>query len=232
MTGHPDDQTYANWRGPLLSAFSTYNLKNTTPVNVAGYVTNFQSLLLSVSIAGAAGYQITASWFTDATQNILVATNTWTVSASQQIQMLTPILGNYVTLALTTTSVPGFNINVGFAPTNIAVPSTKYVNSGNINFITSFNVPANTSSIFPLQYVSEGRMHWYASDLAGSGKIQLRISMLTAAGTEAATIDQVNTLTTQANGDVTLPAQGVGIVFQNTDVVVHAVKFFIAADGR
>lgn len=232
MTGHPDDQTYANWRGPLLGAFATYNLKNTTPVNVAGYVTNFQSLLVSVSLAGAAGYSIAISWWTDATQNILVASNQWTVSASQQIQMLVPTLGNYVTIALTTSSVPGFNINVAFAPTNLAVPSAKYVNSGNINFQSSFSVPAGTSSIFPLQFVSEGRMHWYASDVGSSGKIQLRISMLTASGSEAATIDQVNTLTSQNDGDVTLPAQGVGIVFQNTDVVAHSVKFFIAADGR
>lgn len=233
MTGHPDDQTYANWRGPLLDAFATYHLSAATPVSVAGYVTNFQSILLFVSLAGANGYQLSITYFTDATQNIQTGSGSWTIAVNQSVQMLTPIMGNYALIQLSTTSVAGFNVNLAFTPTNVGVPSTRYPCPSNFSFRMSFSVAAGVTLIAPFSFIAEGPGHYWASDVASSGKLQLRISMLTALGAEAATITQVNTLTSQQDGTFIAPPLGVAVVIQNTDgAVAHSVSFFAAIDGR
>src|SRR5712691_5421853 len=109
MPGYPDDQDYADWRGPLTAA-QQFTVTIATPVTISDNITNFGSLLIRCT-APVGGVSVILQFFTDSTLATQVGSMSWTVSGGALLLSVVPALGNFYTIQLTTSQAGNQIVN-------------------------------------------------------------------------------------------------------------------------
>lgn len=233
MTGHPDDQAYANWRGPLLGAATTAHIDSTHPITVKGYITNFSGIQVAVfGVGNFSGIFLVASFYTDATQSQFTGQKQWQLAPTQNINCVMPGKGNYVVITMSTTDVAGGTVSYAFSPTNLAAPSVKYNGILGLAAGNAVSIPATTVQISIPGFLAEGPAYWFLNDHNGSGKIQGGPCLIDSNGNSGALIAfKVATVQSQG-GSLIAPDFSIGMFIQNTDAVAHPADWYLAVDGR
>jgi hypothetical protein len=231
--GHPDGQNYAIWRGPDFLASASFALSNANPFMAQGLITNFASLCINFAADLPAGATVVVQWFTDSTEAIPVGQVTWLVPNGYELHVIIPAIGSFVTVAITTTSVPAFNCPISVYPTNTSVGVTSYWAVGNFVQRSNVVIPAATTSQFNLPYIAEGNGYVYGIDPGATGHLQLSVRDYDQAGVLQGVIAQINTLAGPITQNFIAPAFAVAVTIQNTDgAVAHNCGFYLAIDGR
>lgn len=231
--GHPDGQNYAIWRGPDFNAAANFPLSNSNPFMAQGLITNFASLALNVAANVPNGITVVVQWFTDATETIPLGSMTWLVPTGYKLNVIVPAMGNFCTVAMTTSNVASVNCPLSVYPTNSSVGVTSYWNTGNFVQKVNQSIPANTTLQFNLPNVAEGSGYCMGIDPGSTGKLQLVVKAIDQSSSIQGIIAQINTLASPIVVNFIAPAMGVALTVLNTDVAnPHACDFYIAIDGR
>lgn len=233
MTGHPDDQSYASWRGPLLGSATAAHIDSTHPITVQGYVTNFASIFLFLSNINPVGLQVQVVFFVDATQAQLCGSTAWTIRQGGGLSCYTPALGNFVVITLSTNDATGGTILYTFAPSNTPCSSARYNSSGAL--VEQFNqsIAANTTSNFSLQTVAEGPASVYFNDLAASTHLSFGVITVSDSGVRTGRILFVAAPATVFNGVLYVPRGPIAVQVVNNDgAAAHSFDASLVVDGR
>lgn len=233
MTGHPDDQTYANWRGPVLGAANNVHIDSTHSITVQGYVTNFSGIQVFLAPTSFNGIFLVASFFVDATLATFTGQKQWQLGKGQDMRCVMPALGNYVQLTLSTTDVAGGQVSYAFTPTNLAAPSTRYNGIVEAQAQTGLSLAANATVLVLATFLAEGPGYVYFNDDLASAKIFCALSFANPDGTEGARIFIKPVGVQQAQQTFYAPDSALLLHLQNTDgAAAHTVDYALIIDGR
>lgn len=233
MAGHPDDQAYASWRGPILGAATAAHIDSTHSITVKGYVTNFSGIQATLFNTGAfSGIFMVATFYTDATLAQFTGQKQWQLSKAQDIDCIMPSKGNYVVITLSTSDAVGGNVSYAFTPTNLAAPATRYNGVQSVVTGNAVSIPASTVvTSFP-GFLAEGPGYWFLNDHNGSGKIQGGPCLIDVNGNPGTFLGfKIATVQAQS-GSLIAPDFAIGMFIQNTDTVAHPADWYLSVDGR
>jgi hypothetical protein len=229
---YPDWQSYANWRGEPLAANPAFALSSANPFSVSAFVTNYQALAVAVGPVGSAGATLTLTYYTDATLDIETFTESWNISSTQAIQMITPILGNYVVAGISTTTAVAHNTAISILPMNTPVPSTRYFAPQNLIQLTGGSLAASSSVIIPLPYIAEGPAWLSFRDRTASGELSVGVWGLNLTGTVNFRLAYYGNPQTEIYQYLIAPAFPLGVEITNSDTVLHTYDYSFNVDGR
>lgn len=233
MPGHPDGQNYAIWRGPDFFASQAVHIDSTHPVNASGQVTNYASLIITLQSLTTPGITVTVTWFTDQTQAIQIAQQNWIVPPGYFLDLITPCMGNFVTVKMVTTDAVGANCSVAVMPTNTTTPVTRYLGQGNHVTAGNLSIAANAVVLFPLVYVSAGKGHLFFQDIAASTKLEFILFYTDIAGVRSSDILRQDAPVGIFQADFNVADLPVGLRVQNTDAAAaHNVGFELIIEDR
>ena len=184
MTGHPDDQAYVQWRGPVFASGNQV-VTIAAPLTVDQYVTNYASLHIFASAVFGNGGIVTVTFFTDSTKTVQVDAFTWNVWSSS-LQVTVPVLGNFAEFTITTRNAGNQSFMVFLAPCNIAVPRPVYPASFNEVNGLAISIGANVTTTYQLPQVVAGTAFVSLRDIAASGKFSVQLRDLDDQGNEVA----------------------------------------------
>jgi hypothetical protein len=231
--GHPDGQNYAIWRGPDFNAQATFMLSAATPFNAQGLITNFASLCINFAANVPLGGRVVVQWFTDATLAIPLGSMVWRVANGQSLNVIVPAVGNFVTVAITTTNVGAVGCPISVYPTNTSVGVTSYWSVGNFVQNPNVSIPASSVLKFQLPYVAEGSGYCMGIDPNATGHLQLKINFADETFTFLGVIGQINTLAGPVAIQFIANPNPIYVSIQNTDgAAAHACTFYCGVDGR
>jgi hypothetical protein len=227
---YPDYQGYPNWRGPDLTAASSFLLSAATPVSAEGYVTNYASITIYVIPSAPPGADVSVTYYTDSTLTVSVGGFAWVLPENTALHCTIPVLGNYAVFSVTTTDATSTSCIVAAIPQSIYVPNVTY--HSDQNYVGAFNssIPSGTTDTFPLPYVQSGRCSIHFQDLSASGKVSVFLWLANAAGARTTRI--YNSNNSAGVIDVSLNVPGVALLLQvdNSDTVAHSVDYFCVVD--
>jgi hypothetical protein len=233
VTGHPDDQAYASWRGPDFAAAGGFPLSNANPFTTQGFITNFASLALFCNISSPGGVQVSVNFYTDDTMAISVGGFSWAVPFGVLLHVIVPGLGNFVKVTITTTDLPVHNANIAVYPTNTPVAVAAYQGAG--DYVQGFNVsvPASATVTALLPYVAGGAGYVFLADRNSTGHLTGRVVTVKADGTSQARLVDWNTLASFQSQEFAAPEQSIRVEVDNTDgAAAHTVNYFCSVGGR
>src|SRR5216683_755926 len=207
MPGHPDGQSYALWRGnALLSAQET--VTNIAPFALDAIVTNFASLMVHVQAAANNGGAVTSQFYDDAAHTKFAGQFSWQLW-NCDLQATIPILGNYLHFTITT------------------------ANAGNQVFtcyIAPFNVGVGAGATFTAQLpdIVAGLVYVSGFPADTSGKLQLEVDDLSAAGSGIAAIIPVQTFTVPFLMSTACGERVLALKIVNTDgAAAHSISYHV-----
>jgi hypothetical protein len=229
---YPDYQGYANWRGPDLDATDHWALTASNPFSQAGYLTNYQSLMVSILPNGNEGGTLTLNWHTDATLAVGVHEDTWNIPSGVELAMMTPILSNYLTATVTTTSAVSGDTRIVIIPNNVAIPSTRYYAPANTLCKNALNCPASSSAFQVLPQISEGPAFLSFFDITSSTHLSAGIYLVNQDGTIGDYLFLIPAPVTAARQQFNAPAEGIAFQVNNGDTAGHTYSFSVTVDGR
>lgn len=164
--GHPDWQTYSNWRGPVL-----YNAGIVVPgggsLTIGTWpVAHFASVYVEL-INQTGGCNVQARYGEAANAIRPSVVHLWNVEGNSQLSALIPALGNFVQLSATSAGVAGYTANGLVIPTNTAVDRVQYPAVGDWVAADTETVNAGATNRHDLGWVMEGE-GWLFVDTLGS----------------------------------------------------------------
>jgi hypothetical protein len=233
VTGHPDDQAYASWRGPDFAASSGFPLSNGNPFQTQGFITNFASFAIFCAPTNPGGATVVVNFYTDDTLTIPVGGFSWAVPNGTLLHNVIPGLGNFVVIHITTTDAAANTMQIAVYPTNTPVGAPSY--SGPANYVQGFNVNVAASSTVTalLPYVAAGKGYIFLADRLSTAHLTGRIVTVRADGTSQARLVDWNTLTPFQSQEFVAPGQALRVEVDNTDgAASHQVNYFCSVDGR
>ncbi len=180
ITGHPDYQSYADWRGTIVTA-QQYTVTIAVPVTVPGNITNFASLLIRCT-APVGGVSVILQFFTDSGMATQVGSMAWTVSGGALLLANVPALGNFFTVQLTTAQAGNQTVNLSILPNNLATSVTKYPKINNAVAGANVSLAAGATFTANLPQLGEGNGYAYFKPLDNTGNLDCRITELNEAG--------------------------------------------------
>lgn len=153
--GHPDNQDYVNWRGPILFS-GALNITTVSSVNIPTYVTNFASMLLRIAQTSGIGMTVTVTYYNDATLGVPAGQYRWILNNATELKVLVPNLGNYAQVAIFT-SQAGTQGGIGYIElNNLIVPAPRYPVTGNVSSGASVAIANGASFTAVMPFLIEG----------------------------------------------------------------------------
>jgi hypothetical protein len=228
---HPDWQDYTNWRGPTFATAFDYPLSLAAPYSESGYVTNYQALVINIAGNPAAGLQVVISYYIDATEAIFMGEQVWNVPTSTALFCMVPVLGNFVTVQVTTTTVAVTDTTIVVTPSNTPCPSIRYNAENNYIAGNTVSIGASSTSIFPLPYVSEGPASIFFRDQSATGKFDVYIILISQTG-GAGNYIYIEGGSNALQFNFIAPRGAIGLRITNTDTAAHNIDYYLAVDGR
>lgn len=155
-TGHPDFQSYTQWRGPILFK-GAYSITSPQSTGSSGFVTNWASLLIRVVLTSGTGVTVTVTYYDDQTLTNKAGTYQWICSfAPVTLSVVVPNLGNWAVVSISTGQA-GANAGTAYvAACNLLVPGPRYQVTPNAASGFSVNIIAGATLSTLLPYVAEG----------------------------------------------------------------------------
>lgn len=232
MAGHPDDQSYANWRGAPIFASASTPVSNAAPIIKSATITNFASLRIRASAAGPNGMTVNVQYFTDVSLATPLGGNTWNVPDTMSLDVIDPALGDFVQVTISTPNVAAFNIALAIIPMNVGNAAPVYPYPINDVSQASVSIAASSTSVFILPFVAAGRGHYEFRDINTSTKLAFFIDQVKQDGTAGIPLVPQQAPVTQVSGDFVIDATPLCVAVTNGDTVAHNAGFFLSVDGR
>jgi hypothetical protein len=233
MTGHPDDQSYASWRGDIIAANSAFSLSLATPFHANAIVTNWQSLTLEVITAQLSGATVTVTYFSDPTFAIITGQLQWQISNTCDLQCIVPVLGNVMALDISTSGVAAGNLSVMCLPANNAVSATRYWQPKNTAHNTAHSIAPLGTFTDDLPHVSEGPGYLYFRDRQNSGKLTMGLFAVNPDNTLGNRLYFDDTPARPFNTTFIGARHPIAIQIANVDAVnTWTFDYWLALDGR
>lgn len=233
ITGHPDYQGYAQWRGDIIVANPAFSLKNTTPFHVEAIVTQWASLTLNVDTALAAGATVTATFWTDATAVVQTAQLQWIINVVSDLEVQIPILGNFITFDVSTTSAVAGNLSITCIPSNIVVSGSRYWVLRNTVHNTALSIAASGTKTDIMPHIAEGPGYMYFRNRENNANVTVGLFLVNADSTLGDRIFFEATTGPVLNLSFLGARHGIAIQIANNDgAAAHTVDYWVALDGR
>lgn len=197
--GHPDYQTYANWRGPIV-AFLSFSIVQNIARNFQFVATNYASLHVKASLSVGTGVTISITFFTDNTLTQAAGQYQYILNANaNNVDVVVPVLSNVCQLQFLTVQPSGATCTVAADLMNILV--TKPVHQGPPLIETGFQVsiPAATTDTFVTTWVREGAGNLFIAPDTGAGQYSMSLAVTTESGSTLCLILQAATQTAAIN---------------------------------
>lgn len=233
--GHPDFQSYANWRGPIIASQTAFPLSPANPFHVETVVTNYASLFLRVTGAAFNGIPalIVCMFYTDSTKAIQLDSFVWQTTFNAELSVLVPVLGNYMTLDITTTTAGPTNTRITCIPQNLAPTSCSYTPAGSEAIGQNVLVAASTELDAIMPVIREGRISAYVRDTAGSAKFNINLNELDQTGAVISEFASLPLLAAPATIEALGGTNPIRLRIFNTDGAAgHTVNYRLIGDGR
>lgn len=181
MVGHPDDQSYAIWRGPLPRV-GFFNVTAASPVITDIITTNYASLYMFVGPL-TAGVTVALGFYSDSTKVNLLILKSWVIRGGQSVSVIVPSLGNFAEMKVSTAQAGTINTQINIAPVNTPVLIDSYPDSGNIvNDPGNVAVASQVVDYFP-PFVQEGEGQLMFAPTDALGKLNVAVNQINEGGT-------------------------------------------------
>lgn len=216
-TGHPDWQSYANWRGMLFSVDSV--TVPTTGTDFGLFVTtNFAGLYVNAVCATGFGSLI-LSWYADTDGAELVQVDSYPMGPDTALEVIIPARGNAVDVFFDVQSPGSAILSLTVLPTNIAVGHTTFLTGP--NWITDLNVSVAHSTAHTVNPVPIVGGPAYVSFVPhdSAAKLTLDIFGLDNDGTKLVRVANYNLPAATVQAELIVPPLPLQYVVTNTDTV-------------
>lgn len=171
--GHPDWQTYPNWRGlPLIQENTVF--PNGPTERGPFSVNNYQSALINVE-SSPDNMQMILQLFTDDTLSVLVDQITITFSAGLKVNCLIPLAASTLLVTIQNTSGGGAALDYTITPVNIPADKPRFYGIVNVISSTATSLPASTTANLLLPYMQPGLAHLFLNPHDATGKLNFSV---------------------------------------------------------
>lgn len=222
--GHPDWQSYAQWRGPVFAQTNVL-VTNLNPISIGQNVTNYASTFLTVSNAGPSGVIVQISFSSDGTETDPLSPIVWNLPSGWRLTVVTPTIKNFARLLVQVQPAQTATVSVQWSPNNINPPKERYIgNSSTVSF-ASVSIPANTTQTFQPGVLSDGNGTYFFEDTGASAKLDVTIFTVDQTGALLYRLAEVPALGAIASGTWQNDAQPWVVRVQNTDAAAaHVIR--------
>lgn len=222
--GHPDWQSYANWRGPIVD-IGTKIITSATPYAADAVETNYASLLVRVGTAFNNGGTASVTFYTDSTKTQQAGSFSWQLWDCA-LQVIIPVLGNFAEFGLSTNNAGNQTFFVFIAPTNTTVDRPTYTSGFNQVEANSLVVPISSTSFFQLPDLIAGQVFLSATPSDATGKLNLKLVELDDTGTQQGVLIERRGFTVELNISTACGERILQLQISNTDgAATHALSY-------
>lgn len=227
-TGHPDWQSYANWRGELFSVDSS--VIPTTGQDFGFFVTtNYAAIYVDVFCASGFG-EMTLTWYSDATGNNEIAVDAYPMAADTSLTMIVPCRGNAVNIAFDVTSPGPATLSLTVLPTNTAPTHTTFFTGPTWIADVSMSVAHSTNRSMNAVPIVGGPAYLTFVPHDATGKLTLDVWGLDNDGTKIVRVGNYAATTVPVQTELILPPLPLQYIVTNTDTVsAHVYDLSIIA---
>lgn len=218
-TGYPDFQKYTQWRGASLGAANAYPITSATPVNVTSVAASFSAVSLFVNNTGLLGVTLRYS-STDQTSGLVIDAETWVILPGQVFRVVKPVIGESLTIGLSTGSGGTGQVSYAFKPINSVAPRPYCPISPVGTIVTSQSVPASGSATTTPGTMCPGRGRLYYAPSDASGKLTINVIRALENGTSGGSLyfaPMPAVVNQPTNVEIGTEQQAVLITVANTD---------------
>lgn len=228
--GHPDWQSYAQWRGPTYSDRSQ-PIPTSSNLVLGPFVTShYASLYLNVS--GATVGTTVSVTFGAVPDNLKAfKTLSWDIRSTDTLEVLVPIVSNYVWITVASDGIAGRSVFVHAFPTNVAVPRVQYPSVKNLIRAVTQSVPANGSITYNLPQVMEGPASLCIDPVGTANQLTALVTMTDMNNVNIAVVYETFHVAGIVNAQFQAPAGPLKVQVLNDDVAAHNVDIFVMVNG-
>jgi hypothetical protein len=228
--GHPDWQSYAQWRGPNFANLNVTALAGTTATVGTFAISHFASVYLLVQNVTGGG-QVNLRF--GETSSTIVANNgpSWQVFQGSSLVVTAPALGNFVQVTI---DAPGGNSFVGdvfIIPTNTPTGKVSYPTVGNLVNALNDTVNAGANKDRQLPQLAEGNAYVFFNPQGVSGKLSLLIHALNDTGGVDFTAWRADVVTGITTATFIAPPRPLLARVNNADTVNHTYDMMVIVNG-
>lgn len=216
MAGHPDDQAYAMWQGPVLVAGLPANLAPGLQTIYSGPAPPFAAIRARIDPTGGFG-TVNFNWFADAAFTQGVGIDPWVLPTGTGISVIIPVQAPFLTITINVTSTGFFVATIYITGLNVGSGKITYpvaqldVETGNQT------CPISGTQLFPVRFIRGGLALYSFAPFDATGKLRARIAHLNADGTTGNSIAELPNTTVLTSALVGIPDAPVAIWITNTD---------------
>lgn len=180
--GHPDNQDYVNWRGPILYD-AALAVTTVSSVSIATYVTNFSSMYLRITQTSGVGMTVTVTYYNDATLGVPAGQFRWILNNNTELKVLIPNLGNYAQVSIFTGQA-GTQGGIAYIElNNLAVPAARYPVTGNASDGSGVSIASGSSFTAVLPFLIEGDGSAFCQCSSATGPFTIQLDAFDESGT-------------------------------------------------
>lgn len=231
LSGHPDWQAYANWRGTLVQTGFVNYAPGTTVIG--GYVfTNYASVYISLIQQFGTG-QLILTWYNDQAQTFVTESIPLNLAGNTIINVLMPADGNLLSVSVNNTGAGNLNFNLNILPMNIAVGKPVFHVNPNIVAQTNFTVGINTFVNVAIANMFAGMTYLYFDPQDGANKLTFRIYTIDLNGAQNQRICNFSALAAPSHQLIVMPSTPCIAQIINSDVAAtHTYSWALTATGQ
>ena len=236
-TGHPDWQSYAQWRSAALLDFTTNLPVNSNQTTVEIPTQNWQSLFLSASTFSASGYvlEMQIKDVFNGVDGAWTTFRTWAITANASLLVTVPAIGQSVRFKLTNKSL----VNV-LQPlllvwgVNTPAQGPGELIDDNLVTVTNTNLANGAAVSLPLPHIVRGLSQVYIQNPAATANgFSAFILQLDSLGATVATIAAWHNIKDILLAQVVLPNQPVALqLFNQSGAAVANINAAFTAPGQ
>lgn len=171
--GHPDWQTYPNWRGaPFVKESVIFPMGGTVRGPFA--VNNYQSIHVT-AFCPADNMQLILRTFTDPTLTVQVEEIDITFNAGLTVNAIIPLSANTLSVVIENTGLAGADLDYSITPVNIPVAKPTFYGVVNVISVNNDALAAGGTANFSLPYMEPGLAHLFLNPHDATGKLNFSV---------------------------------------------------------
>jgi hypothetical protein len=216
-TGHPDYQSFVSTQSPNLFGATVASYASGFHGSTIIPVANWSSVHVTVMPSAGAG-RVEVLHFADLAGTQLIGQDTWDVTTTTALDVVTPLRGPYLQVAISNTGVPTLtvfqfaNMLSGFVD-RISFPIGTQVAAK-----LARTLPANTTDIFSTAFLCKGNAQLMFAPFDNTGKLLVFVLGVDELGNPQETIANLGNPTTPQNVPIQLPDHIINVHVVNQDL--------------
>lgn len=225
--GHPDWQTYASWRGPVLQD-APISLGPSGSASIAsGYIPHYSGLSIKVDTGAGGGILQVNSATSESASNFLTDSQ-WIIAPDGQLNVTTPVASGYVDVALNASGTLGFDRNVSIVETNVATGKANYFALTTMLQPGPVALAAGTTQQFLFMDLIAGDATLKMAASVSSASVGARVRPIDESGVLGQDLIRLDTSTNTLDRFI-LPQQSVVLEYFNTSAAAATVNATLIA---